>query len=188
LRLWCCSISADDEDHQWPSRAIKGNQGQSGAIKGDRTCSISACSWICSGERINPAASSGATPVRRGISVRTVVFSTVPKIARPNDPPSDRKNITVAVAGAPLYPHVRETLVTSLIALGIALAFFFLLGEPGDFDSSHKMAAIAAAFRVTPWLFLPLVIVIVMALYKFPPFTTILTGAFAGGIMAAGSP
>ena len=28
------SCSADDEDHQWPSRAIKGNQGQSGAIKG----------------------------------------------------------------------------------------------------------------------------------------------------------
>lgn len=102
-----------------------------------------------------------------------------------SSPLSSAVNITVAVAGAPIYPHVRETLVTSLIALGIALAFYFLLGEPGDFDSSQKMAAIAIAFRVTPWLFLPLVIVIVMALYKYPPFTTILTGAFAGGIMAA---
>jgi hypothetical protein len=28
------ACSTDDEGHQWPSRAIKGNKGQSGAIKG----------------------------------------------------------------------------------------------------------------------------------------------------------
>ena len=35
--------------------------------------------------------------MRAGISLRIVVLSTVPKAARPNDPPSERKNMIVAV-------------------------------------------------------------------------------------------
>ena len=60
-----------------------------------------------------------------------------------------------------------------------------MIGEPGDFDSSDKMVAIAAAFCVTPWLFMPLLVVILLAIYKFPLFTTIFLGALAGGVMAA---
>jgi NhaC family Na+:H+ antiporter len=100
-------------------------------------------------------------------------------------PLSSAANLCAAVAGVPLYDHVREALITGAMALVTALIVFFLLGEPGDFDSSHKMDAIAAAFRVTPWLFLPLLVVIVLAVYKFPPFTTIFLGALAGGVMAA---
>ena len=47
------------------------------------------------------------------------------------------------------------------------------------------MDAIAAAFHVTPWQFMPLLVVIVLAIYKFPPFTAIFLGALAGGVMAA---
>jgi NhaC family Na+:H+ antiporter len=99
-------------------------------------------------------------------------------------PLSSAANMAAAVADVPLYTHVREALVTAGAALGVALLVYFMLGAPGDFDSSHKMDAIAAAFHVTPWLFLPLLVVIVLALYKFPPFTTIFLGALAGGIMA----
>lgn len=102
-----------------------------------------------------------------------------------SSPLSDSANLSAAVGGVPLYTHVRETLITSCAAIAIALAVFFLLGQPGDFDSSTKMDAIAASFRVTPLLFLPLLLVIGMAAYKFPSFTTIFAGALAGGVMAA---
>ena len=101
-----------------------------------------------------------------------------------SSPLSSAANMAAAVAGVPLYTHVRESLIPAAVALAIALAIYFMLGAPGDFDSSHKMDAIAAAFDVTPWLFLPLLVVIVLAFYKFPPFTTIFLGALAGGIMA----
>ncbi|KAB7649110.1 Na+/H+ antiporter NhaC family protein [Polymorphobacter fuscus] len=101
-----------------------------------------------------------------------------------SSPLSDSANLSAAAAGVPLYTHIRETFITSVLALAVAMLVYFTLGQPGDFDSSDKMDAIAASFRVTPWLFLPLLVVIILALYKFPPFTTIFLGAIAGGIMA----
>ena len=53
---------------------------------------------ICFGERMIVEALSEVIVMRFGISLRIVEFKTVPNIAKPNDPPSERKNITVAVA------------------------------------------------------------------------------------------
>ena len=83
-----------------------------------------------------------------------------------------------------LYAHIKETAITSAIAMVITLAFFWFLGQPGDFDASDKVAAMQGVFHITPWLFLPLVVVVVLALFRFPPFTTIFMGALAGGVMA----
>ena len=101
-----------------------------------------------------------------------------------SSPLSDSANLSAAAAGVPLYTHIRETLITSIASLAISLTVFFFLGQPGDFDSTEKMAAIQNAFGVTPWMFAPLVIVIGLALFKFPPFTSIFLGAIAGGILA----
>ena len=70
------------------------------------------------------------------------------------------------------------------MALAIALGVFFLLGQPGDYDATAKMAAIRSAFHISPVLFLPLVVVVVLALFRFPPFTAIFLGALAGGVLA----
>ena len=102
-----------------------------------------------------------------------------------SSPLSDTANLAAATAGVNLYAHVKETAITSLIGLPITLAVFYLLGSPGDFDASEKMAVLGGAFAVTPWLFLPLVVVIGLALLRVPPFTTIFLGALAGGILAA---
>jgi NhaC family Na+:H+ antiporter len=79
---------------------------------------------------------------------------------------------------------VSWALLISALALAIAIGVFFLLGSPGEFDASEKTAAIERAFHITPLMFLPLVIVIVLALLRFPPFTAIFIGALAGGVLA----
>ncbi|QVQ28872.1 Na+/H+ antiporter NhaC family protein [Achromobacter deleyi] len=100
-------------------------------------------------------------------------------------PLSDSANLAAGAAGVDLYVHVRETAVTSTIALAIALAVFWMLGGSGDFDTSSKAAAIQASFDMSLLLFLPLVVVVVLALLKLPPFTTIFTGALVAGVLAA---
>jgi NhaC family Na+:H+ antiporter len=99
-------------------------------------------------------------------------------------PLSDSANLAAAVADVDLYQHVRETALTSGLALAIALAVFWLLGRPGDFDASAKMVAIESAFHMSPILFLPLAVVVGLALLKVPPFTAIFLGALAGGVLA----
>lgn len=100
-------------------------------------------------------------------------------------PLSDSANLAAAAAGVDLYKHVRETLITSVPALLIALAVFFLFGRPGDFDSSAKIEMIRSTFNISLWLFLPLAVVVAMAVFRFSPFTTIFVGALVGGILAA---
>lgn len=101
-----------------------------------------------------------------------------------SSPLSDSANLAAAAAGVDLYRHVRETFLYSLVALAVSLVVFFSLGRPGDFDASEKMAAIRGAFQITPVLFLPLVVVIGLAVLKVPAFTAIFLGSVAGGVLA----
>lgn len=101
-----------------------------------------------------------------------------------SSPLSDTANLAAAVAGADLYQHIKETLWTSIPALLITLAILFFMGEPGDFDASEKMENIRSTFDVSLLHFLPLVIVIALAIMKVPPFTTIMMGALAGALLA----
>jgi NhaC family Na+:H+ antiporter len=98
-------------------------------------------------------------------------------------PLSDSANLAAAAGGVNLYEHVRETALTSALALTIALVVFWLLGRPGDFEAGDKAAAIQSAFQPTLLLFLPLVVVVVLAVLRFPPFTAIFVGALAAGVL-----
>jgi Na+:H+ antiporter, NhaC family len=99
-------------------------------------------------------------------------------------PLSDSANLAAGVAGVDLYRHVRETALTSAVALAVALFVFWMLGRPADFDTSNEIAAIERSFDVSPALFLPLIVVVVLALFKVPPFTTIFIGAIVACVLA----
>ncbi len=101
-----------------------------------------------------------------------------------SSPLSDTANLAAAVAGADLYQHIRETMLVSLPAMAGTLLLFLMLGAPGDFDASAKMQLIRDTFGVSLWHFLPLLVVIALAVARFPPFTTIMMGALAGALVA----
>ncbi len=99
-------------------------------------------------------------------------------------PLSNSANLAAGTAGVDLYRHIRETALISGLALAVSVGVFWLFGKPGNFDASEKLAAIQQAFHVSPVMFLPLVLVIGLALVKVPPFTAIFIGALTGGILA----
>ena len=99
-------------------------------------------------------------------------------------PLSDSANLAAGVANVDLYTHIRRTGLIAALALAIALAVFWLIGGAGDFDPSYKLSVLNSDFHVSVVLFLPLALVVVLALLKVRPFTTIFLGALAGGIMA----
>jgi NhaC family Na+:H+ antiporter len=99
-------------------------------------------------------------------------------------PLSDTVNLAVAAAGSDLFEHTRETLWTSVPALALAVVFFALLGQPGEFDAATTMSSITQHFTVTPWALLPLALVFGLAVLRVPPFVTIFAGALFGGVLA----
>ena len=100
-------------------------------------------------------------------------------------PLSDSANLAAGVAGTDLYRHLGETFATSGMALAIALAFFWFFGQTGiEIDVRPKLALIDRSFHISLILFIPLLIVVGLAVLKLPPFTTIFVGALAGGIVA----
>jgi len=101
-----------------------------------------------------------------------------------SSPLSDATNLAAAAAGSNLYDHIKETLWTSVPTLLIVMAIFWTLGKPGDFDAASITAGIEANFDVSFVPFLPLVLVLVLAFTRWPPFVTIFLGALAGGVLA----
>ncbi|MBY6090462.1 Na+/H+ antiporter NhaC family protein [Maritimibacter alkaliphilus] len=101
-----------------------------------------------------------------------------------SSPLSDSTNLATAAAGSNLYAHIVETLWTSVPSLLIALALFWMLGEPGEFDASPITDRLAADFNVGLVPFVPLVLVLGMAVGRVSPFLTIFIGALAGGVVA----
>src|SRR5499433_3620996 len=101
-----------------------------------------------------------------------------------SSPLSDSANLAAASAEVDLYEHIRETAVTTGLSLLIALAFFFMLGQPGAFDASEKMAALQSVFQPSLLLFVPLLVVLALAILKCPPFSTIFLAALTGSLLA----
>lgn len=101
-----------------------------------------------------------------------------------SSPLSDTANLAAAATGAPLFTHIRASLVTGAPALVLALIAFWLLGSPADFDASATQLAISSQYEVSLWAFVPVLFVVVMSMLKLPPFLAILGGALVGGVMA----
>ena len=99
-------------------------------------------------------------------------------------PLSDTANLATATAGSGIYEHIRESLWTSVPSLLVATAIFAFLGAPGDFDASQILQKLESSVVISPWAFIPFVVVVGLSLARFPPFVTIFAGALCGGILA----
>src|SRR6476469_3308833 len=85
--------------------------------------------------------------------------------------------------GLTVGQHVRNMVWTAGPALGISLVLFFLLGRTADPDADISVdaarAALADAFNISVLNLLPLLLLVVLAVLKMPPFLSILGSALS---------
>src|SRR3954452_15550146 len=90
--------------------------------------------------------------------------------------------------GLTVQQHVRNMIWTAGPALGVSLVIFFFLGlaaEPtGGVDPGQAQEILAGEFTISPLNLLPLVLLIVFAVLRVPPFLAILGSALAAALLA----
>ncbi|MBC2605195.1 Na+/H+ antiporter NhaC [Pelagicoccus albus] len=106
-------------------------------------------------------------------------------------PLSDTTNLAPAVTGTNVFSHIKNMVPTTIPAMLIALTIYFIAGFKlmGDEEVSFgKIEAITTAldssFSISVWLLLPALLVMVLALKKFPPIPSLFAGVVLGSILA----
>ncbi len=108
-------------------------------------------------------------------------------------PLSDTTNLAPGIAGAGLFEHIQAMFYTTLPALLIALVLYGVIGLTLGADTTgyspegitSLREALHQAQHISPWLFLPPVIVIALALLRIPAVPALGVATVAGWIMAA---
>ncbi|ELZ17719.1 Na+/H+ antiporter NhaC [Haloterrigena salina JCM 13891] len=100
-------------------------------------------------------------------------------------PLSDTTNLAAGVTNTPLYDHIRRMRTGTVIAFGVAVAIFAVLGlqasgsVPTD-RVAEIQTALAGSYSVTPLAFIPLVVTFGLALRGYPALPTLVGGTIAG--------
>ncbi|MCG8637427.1 MAG: hypothetical protein MI863_26595, partial [Desulfobacterales bacterium] len=105
-------------------------------------------------------------------------------------PLSDTTNLAPAVCGTDLFSHIKNMMATTVPAMLIALVLYFIIGLNYTADTMNAASIeiyttkIAETFYLSPLLLLPALVVIVLAMRKFPAIPTLFAGVVAGSITA----
>lgn len=105
-------------------------------------------------------------------------------------PLSDTTNLAPAVTSTDLFSHIRNMMATAVPAMLTAAALFWLLGQSYAGQALHAerveaiMAALEGQFAFHPLLLLPALLVLVLAVRRFPALPTLFFGVLAGAVTA----
>ena len=106
-------------------------------------------------------------------------------------PLSDSTNVAAASAQTPLYDHVAAMMTTTIPSFCIALVAYGVLGaaiiDKDGYDPALAEAiqdSIQANFNISPWLLLPVLVVIFAAVKRIPAIPSLLLAAAIGAATA----
>ncbi|OPJ54700.1 Na+/H+ antiporter NhaC [Alkalithermobacter paradoxus] len=105
-------------------------------------------------------------------------------------PLSDTTNLAPAMAGSSLFDHVRHMLYTTGPSLLISLILYAIIGaryagQSLDTNSINEILnALSSNFYISPLLFIPPILVIVIVILKVPALPGLIIGAITGGVFA----
>lgn len=102
-------------------------------------------------------------------------------------PLSDTTNLAAAVTDTDLYDHINAMRPGSILALGVSLILYTVLGLgiSGTIPAGRIAAiqtAIEGSYVVTPLVFLPLLLIFGLAIYGIPALPTLGAGIFASAL------
>jgi NhaC family Na+:H+ antiporter len=89
--------------------------------------------------------------------------------------------------GSNVYDHIRSMAKISVPAYLIALVIFFLIGRSitaAPVDTTAALEALSGVYNISLWNLLPIVVLLVLGIRRFPAFLSILIGTLAGALVA----
>ena len=103
-------------------------------------------------------------------------------------PLSETTILTPQIVGSNVYDHIRSMARISVPAYLIALALFFFMGRSSGIDPSvdttAALTALSDVYNISLWNLLPIAVLLVLGLRKYPAFLSILIGTLVGGVVA----
>jgi NhaC family Na+:H+ antiporter len=99
-------------------------------------------------------------------------------------PMSDTTNLAAAMAGTPLFTHIKYMALTTIPSIVVTLIVFTVLSFTYDAKAIEGtdvlLASITEIFNISPWLFLVPLLVIVLIVKKVEPINALLIGTLLG--------
>ncbi|MEQ8486843.1 MAG: Na+/H+ antiporter NhaC [Pseudomonadales bacterium] len=104
-------------------------------------------------------------------------------------PLSDTTNLAPAATGIDIFTHIQHMLWTTTPSFVFALIAFALIGlfQPAGgsvVSLASTLELLQQNFRISVWMLLPVLLVVVLAARKVPAVASILAGAALGAVMA----
>ena len=106
-------------------------------------------------------------------------------------PLSDSTNVAAAAAGTPLYDHVGAMMTTTIPSFCLALVGYGIVGavviDKDGYDPTLAQSiqdAIADTFNLSPWLMIPVLVVLYGAIKRIPAIPSLLLAAAFGCAIA----
>lgn len=104
-------------------------------------------------------------------------------------PLSETTILTPQIVGSNVYAHIRSMSYATIPAYLISLLIFFLIGRfgqvtPPPSDPTQVLAALSSVYTISLWNLLPIVVLLVLGIRKYPAFLSILIGTLAGAAVA----
>jgi NhaC family Na+:H+ antiporter len=104
-------------------------------------------------------------------------------------PLSETTILTPQIVGSDVYKHIGSMAKATVPAYLVSLVIFFFIGRnlevsAASMDTTAVLQALESSYHISLWNLLPVVILLLLGLRKYPAFLSILIGALAGALVA----
>jgi NhaC family Na+:H+ antiporter len=104
-------------------------------------------------------------------------------------PLSETTILTPQIVGSNVYAHIRSLSYATIPAYLITLVIFFVIGQRAEItappvDPTEALNALASTYNITLWNLLPILVLLLLGIRKYPAFLSILIGTLAGALVA----
>ncbi len=102
-------------------------------------------------------------------------------------PLSETTILTPQIVGSNVYTHISSMAKATVPAYLISLVIFFLIGRNvavAPVDTTSVLQALDASYNISLWNLLPVLVLLLLGLRKYPAFLSILIGTLAGALVA----
>jgi NhaC family Na+:H+ antiporter len=102
-------------------------------------------------------------------------------------PLSETTILTPQIVGSNVYAHIGSMAKATIPAYLISLVIFFLIGRNIDIppvDTTATLQALESAYNISLWNLLPVLVLLLLGIRKYPAYLSILIGTLVGALVA----